>query len=313
MTKQKKTAKEHIINLFIVLIILMYLALLFKIVLFKMVSPMNLIQNGINTEFRGIELIPFADVFYFLVKRGSLFNLVKNIMGNIGIFIPFGILIPMLFEEVHKRTVIFYGFMFSVCFELCQYIFALGISDINDVILNTFGAVIGVSIYGVLDNKFKVNVSKKLWGIATLGTIGVVGVVAIYFINASVLTELKYEYFNEEVLGDVTLENETDSGMVATFSGGKLSLMNPGYIDDDGNEEEATNAVYDVDEETKVFLVDKQDVFAGNALVKVNVTYSKVDINNLDKCLRDEDTFCTDVWTDESGNALIVAITKFSK
>ncbi|AUM97722.1 VanZ family protein [Clostridium botulinum] len=62
-------------------------------------------------------------------------------------FIPLGILVPTLFKNISKKKVIFICFGVSLSFETIQYIFGLGASDIDDLILNTLGGIIGTLLY----------------------------------------------------------------------------------------------------------------------------------------------------------------------
>ncbi|MCR5585434.1 MAG: VanZ family protein [Lachnospiraceae bacterium] len=71
-----------------------------------------------------------------------------NVFGNIIIFIPAGIFIPMLSKRaknILQTTVI--GFGWSLLIELSQLFLFDRCSDIDDLILNTLGAFVGACIY----------------------------------------------------------------------------------------------------------------------------------------------------------------------
>ncbi len=81
---------------------------------------------------------------------------IKNIIGNILLLMPLGVLLPMLRDRFKStvRTVIF-GFLFSLGIESVQllsgYIGNIGRAfDIDDIILNTLGVWIGVLLYNKL-------------------------------------------------------------------------------------------------------------------------------------------------------------------
>ena len=86
-------------------------------------------------------------------------NVFQNI-ANILFFIPFGLLFPrgQLFQnqpwsEKVKwglKPVLLSALVFSVSIETIQYIGALGMSELDDVICNTFGAVVGFWMRRVL-------------------------------------------------------------------------------------------------------------------------------------------------------------------
>jgi len=68
-------------------------------------------------------------------------------LANLVIFIPFGILVPKVFRGVNtvwKMALV--TFITSVCIELIQYVLACGYSEVEDVIMNVAGGVIGYLI-----------------------------------------------------------------------------------------------------------------------------------------------------------------------
>lgn len=92
---------------------------------------------NINLDpFRFIEHTMSASRTYFLV----------NVLGNIAFFIPIGLLTPILFKGNSLIVSVGTGFMYSLSIELLQ-IPILRATDVDDLILNTTGAVIGYIIY----------------------------------------------------------------------------------------------------------------------------------------------------------------------
>jgi glycopeptide antibiotics resistance protein len=59
------------------------------------------------------------------------------------LFIPFSFILIMIFRITNARVVIGLAFLTSVALEIAQYVFRLGVADVDDVILNTTGAIIG--------------------------------------------------------------------------------------------------------------------------------------------------------------------------
>lgn len=85
-------------------------------------------------------LIPDGIELYFPMGRGMhswLFG-----MGNFIAFIPFGIIIPLLFRTRFLQFVLLFILSIGVL-ETLQMLSRLGSFDINDIILNTLGAVVG--------------------------------------------------------------------------------------------------------------------------------------------------------------------------
>lgn len=75
---------------------------------------------------------------------------VLNFLGNIGIFIPVGFFVPLLWRRSGflKSTLI--GFGISLTIELFQLTLPR-VTDIDDLWMNTLGTIIGFLIYVLLD------------------------------------------------------------------------------------------------------------------------------------------------------------------
>lgn len=72
----------------------------------------------------------------------------RNLLLNIGLFMPFGFLLPMLFERCKSNWITYLvGFCISLLIELIQLLFGLGAFEVDDILNNTLGAMIGFGIY----------------------------------------------------------------------------------------------------------------------------------------------------------------------
>ncbi len=134
---------ERRLRIVIQIIFLIYFLVLLKITLFKYVTLANLGDAFFMKE-REISIIPFRSAAG-MIKYMTPLRIIENIAGNIIIFIPFGWLLPLVSPFEGQTPV--YGFILSLLIETTQYIFAMGFSDIDDLILNTLGAFIGYWIY----------------------------------------------------------------------------------------------------------------------------------------------------------------------
>lgn len=77
-------------------------------------------------------------------------NSLYNVIGNILLFIPFGFAIPLLFKNHNKLfKVTLYGFIASFSIELLQYLTCTNFTDIDDVIFNTLGALVGFLTFNI--------------------------------------------------------------------------------------------------------------------------------------------------------------------
>jgi len=142
---------------------IVYLIALFWIIVLKLSVHFSYMGNV-----RMINLIPFSES---LILNGKLdFG---EIIMNVLIFVPLGIYAGILFKRwiVGKALLLF--FLISLICEGFQYILALGVFDITDLIDNTLGGIIGLMIYKGIEKVFKnsVKAQKLINIIATIGTI----------------------------------------------------------------------------------------------------------------------------------------------
>ena len=74
----------------------------------------------------------------------------KNTILNIILFIPLGIMLPFLWNKYDTlRETLFFGFLMSLAIELLQ-ILTYRATDINDLIANTIGAVLGYFVFRII-------------------------------------------------------------------------------------------------------------------------------------------------------------------
>lgn len=108
------------------------------------VSPMSGFHTDIRIE--QISLIPFAGIKKILMGGDMLFALI-NIAGNILMFGPLGFFIPLLYPKLGRfKATVLYGFLVSLLIE-CTQLFLCRETDIDDLILNTIGVILGYAVY----------------------------------------------------------------------------------------------------------------------------------------------------------------------
>ena len=103
---------------------------------------------GIQPNFK-----PFRTIWHMLYVEFDLYTAVLNIGGNILLFIPMGIFLPMYFNAPLKglKTIVT-CFLLSTSFELFQLITSCGLFDVDDIFLNTLGGFIGLWMYSLFIN-----------------------------------------------------------------------------------------------------------------------------------------------------------------
>ena len=105
---------------------------------------------------RQINLSPFHTINAFLRSflHGGLTQkrlAIVNLVGNVIMFVPFGLLLPDLYKGFRPFFRFFLKCLALICLvEIFQLVTLLGILDIDDVILNMVGFSLGYGIYKIL-------------------------------------------------------------------------------------------------------------------------------------------------------------------
>ena len=106
-------------------------------------------------ENRGVILQPFRE--FEAMMNGAHFFWFKQIFLNILLFVPFGILLPMVSRRFKNPIItVAAGCLFSGSIEIMQYITGRGLTEVDDVITNTIGAAVGVVIYKIISSVYRV-------------------------------------------------------------------------------------------------------------------------------------------------------------
>ncbi len=95
-------------------------------------------------------LVPLKEISRFIRCRETLGMkaVLLNLGGNVAAFIPFGIFLPIFY--VKCRSIFFtawYSLELSLFVELIQLISKAGSFDVDDLLLNTLGGMIGYVLY----------------------------------------------------------------------------------------------------------------------------------------------------------------------
>ena len=94
-----------------------------------------------------VNLLPLVN----LLDYGSKRDLLLNVIGNVAMFIPSGIVLPIIYKRLNTfAKVILAGGGISLCIEIIQLPFSVRATDIDDLILNTVGVIMGYGIYALI-------------------------------------------------------------------------------------------------------------------------------------------------------------------
>ena len=121
--------------------------IIFIFYLILMLGLLFLSRSGMDSN--NINLIPFKSIAEGInVYNGIEYRLVDDqVWGNIVIFIPAGIYLMVLSKKSSILRSLLIVFLISLGIEIVQYVFKIGASDIDDIILNCLGGIIGILIY----------------------------------------------------------------------------------------------------------------------------------------------------------------------
>lgn len=94
-------------------------------------------------------LLPFRTILMQLQGRPRWSNAIINLVGNTVLFMPIGFLVPMVFRTMTWRRSLVLAVAVGLTLEGMEGILQVGIVDIDDVILNACGVIVGFSVFSV--------------------------------------------------------------------------------------------------------------------------------------------------------------------
>lgn len=162
--KNKKTIVwfKELIGLLLVLYILMVIS----VTLFPLYINPGIPHGKFYFSYWSINYIPLISIIRDINKVGIAYSgdtlfmiklIVRNVGGNILMFMPLGFLVPLLWKACKRlKNILMIGFIVSLSIESLQFVenllrVGLGrITDIDDVICNVFGTLLGYLIYKLL-------------------------------------------------------------------------------------------------------------------------------------------------------------------
>ena len=123
--------KEFSNLLFIIYILLLY----------------ELLTRSELNDISGYNLVPFTEIFRYKIGSNSFYF---NVIGNIAMFIPFGYFISSYIKPKRILPILLVSAISSATVEFVQ--FCIGRSfDIDDILLNALGAILGFLLYVALN------------------------------------------------------------------------------------------------------------------------------------------------------------------
>lgn len=135
-------------KLWVGIVFVIYLIMLVYFMFFAEVLGRSTTSTSYNYN-----LIPFKEISRFIKYSGILGikAVAANLLGNVIAFIPFGLFLPgMINNRFGYIGMFFLSLDLSLVIEISQLITKVGSFDVDDLILNTIGGVIGYCIYRLI-------------------------------------------------------------------------------------------------------------------------------------------------------------------
>lgn len=122
--------------------------------------------------------IPFMTIAPYLLGEQGLVIVGVNLLGNIALLVPLGLLAPLIFRSITARQASMLALVTGLIIEMLQVILQLGIFDVDDIILNALGVMTGYGIYTIFSKWLAAHNYKNM--AITIGAIIIVGAGSLY-------------------------------------------------------------------------------------------------------------------------------------
>ena len=163
--KRINIAREIILFIFFVYFLFLLLLTIFKGGRIEFNNQFNSYMYREHGLLGIINIVPIKETINtFMHSETGMRNSLRNLIGNILVFMPLGFFIPLLFDKFNNlKKVLKVGCLSSLAIELSQLFVGSNVCDIDDVIYNTLGALAGFICYKTFETIIKkVNLKNKL-------------------------------------------------------------------------------------------------------------------------------------------------------
>ena len=132
----KNSKKKFILHKEVVLLFFVaYVLILFQLVTYS------------GNEYIGMNLVPFKEILRYDIGTDAFF---RQVIGNIFLFMPFGFFVTYYVNIKKISTMFLMTVGVSLVIEVVQYFIGRSF-DIDDIILNVTGGILGFMVYVALD------------------------------------------------------------------------------------------------------------------------------------------------------------------
>ena len=135
-------------------LLIAYSAILIKVMVFKDLPTIRIGQLMLN--FAGTEsghpanFVPFKTILPYLFGYKGLIIAGINLVGNVVLLVPIGFLVMLVYPNMTWKKSVALAVAAGLAIEVMQTVLRVGIFDIDDVILNALGVMIGYWAFVIL-------------------------------------------------------------------------------------------------------------------------------------------------------------------
>ena len=149
--------------IFPLIALLLYTYILIHVLVLKDIPALHL--GSVTLDFSGTHdgpanWIPFKTILPYLLGDGGWLIGGMNILGNIVLLVPIGFILPFIFPKINWKQKLAFAIIACLLIEASQALLHIGIFDIDDVILNALGVMIGFWKFSIWP-KFSVLVKRN--------------------------------------------------------------------------------------------------------------------------------------------------------
>ncbi len=139
--------KKRLISGFILIAYSAFLSdlLVFKNVLLKI----GLLRFKFSPGIGQANFLPFKTILMYLRGEPGRLIAIVNLVGNIALFVPIGFLVAVVYRKMTWQKSLALAAAAGLVIEGMEVMFRVGVFDIDDIILNAFGVMIGYWVFTI--------------------------------------------------------------------------------------------------------------------------------------------------------------------
>ncbi|MGL5259026.1 MAG: VanZ family protein [Lachnospiraceae bacterium] len=137
---------------------LIYILFVIRVIILK--YPFSVLKEIVDSWEKAVILEGLSTANFTFLKTIKMYikyfpkhNAVANLFGNILVFVPFGFMLPSIWTKAKKCMItLFWGLLFVVGIETFQLFSAFGAFDVDDILLNMLGIMLGYLLFVFFQN-----------------------------------------------------------------------------------------------------------------------------------------------------------------